>query len=150
MENFDSTNVSDSEKPFLKATDPFYPCSSYRAPYQDDCYYYSGRFIYRLKKEPYSALQVCLGLNQKLASTCVRGMAAGIIRDNLKNPENMEKICQSVPLQIRSCLKGAANYHIFMFDSKDKTQTQMCDKFLDLKVKKTCTEMVQESTINFE
>ena len=150
MENFDSANVSDSEKPFLKSTDPFYPCNKYKTPYLDDCYYYSGRYVYRLEKDPYLSLQKCLTLKNEFSALCVRGMAAGILRDNLTTPEKLEKICLSIASQLRSCLTGAVNYHIFMFDSKDKTQNEMCKKFTEFKLKKTCTELVQESKINFE
>lgn len=148
MENFDSANSPDSDKPFLNRSDPFYPCSSQQNPYKNACYYYSGRYIFRLNPDKDTALQTCLSLTTDMAMACVRGMSAGIVRSDLNNPEKMESVCQSVPKYFQSCVAGAVNYHIFMLDDKQKTQAQMCDKFVNFSYKKTCTTEVQESKIN--
>jgi len=147
MENFDSNNTPDDQKPFLKAADPFYPCLKYDAPFQDTCYYYSGRYIYKTIGEPLKALQKCNKIKTIFAQTCVRGMSAAILRSNLEEPANIENICNSVPDKIKSCLLGAVNYHLFIIKDSSKTQNDMCNSFKIPKNIEICTEQVKQSKI---
>ncbi len=145
MENFDSENVSDAKKPFLKSDDPIYPCSNYSDPYSDACYYYSGRYIFKQNKDdPKAALQKCITVKIN-SGTCIRGMSAGILRADLLNPNIMEDYCNSVPKYKSNCLQGAVNYHLFMFGNNDKTKTEMCNKFIDITNKNTCINLIAQS-----
>lgn len=147
MENFDSENVSDANKPFLKNDNPFYPCSVQKDPFADSCYYYSGRYLFKLNPNPENALSKCLELD-KFAATCVRGMAAGILRVDLFNPIKMEQYCQSIPKYKNSCLEGAVNYHLLMLDKPMDTQNEMCDKFQNSQNAKICTNLIAKSPFN--
>lgn len=147
MENFDSENVSDASKPFLKAENPFYPCSVQKNPFADSCYYYSGRYLFKLNPNPENALSKCLELD-KFAATCVRGMAAGILRVDLFNPDKMEKYCQSIPKYKNSCLEGAVNYHLLMLDKPMDTQNEMCNKFQNPQNSQICTNLIAKSPFN--
>ena len=147
MENFDSENVSDSKKPFLKPENPFYPCSLQKDPFADSCYYYSGRYLFKINPNPENALSKCLELD-KFAAACTRGMAAGILRIELFNPSKMEKYCQSIPKYKNSCLEGAVNYHLLMLDKPPDTQTEMCDKFQNYQNKQSCTNLIAKSPFN--
>ena len=147
MENFDSENVSDANKPFLKATDPFYPCSVQKDPFADSCYYYSGRYLFKLNPDPTNALSKCLEL-EKFGATCTRGMAAGILRVDLFNPDKMEKYCQSIPKYKNSCLEGAVNYHLLMLDKPLDTQNEMCNKFQNSQNRQICTNLIAKSPFN--
>ncbi len=145
MENFDSENIIDSKKPFLNPENPFYPCSNYPSPYNDTCYYYSGRYIFKVTKDPYLSLQKCSQANS-FAQTCIRGMSAGILRSDLLNPEKMEAYCKSVEAKYKnSCFQGSVNYYVLMFGKAEQTITEMCDKFQDESNKATCTNYANNS-----
>jgi|694.fasta_scaffold138359_4 hypothetical protein len=137
MENFDSENAPDSKKPFLKPQDPFYPCSNYSFPYSDACFYYSGRYLFKLNPDPISALQKCYEA-KNFAATCVRGMSAGILRSDLLNPQKMETYCLSINNHSNSCLQGAVNYHTLMFGDANKTINEMCNQFSNQNLKTNC------------
>ena len=145
MENFDSENTKDSNKPFLKPEDPFYPCSNYTSPYNDACYYYSGRYIFKQINDPVLALQKCDGAKGFIQS-CIRGMSAGILRSDLNSPEKMENYCNSVKTSYKgSCLQGSVNYYVLMFGSAEKTKTDMCNKFQNSGDKNLCSNYANSS-----
>jgi len=141
MENFDSENAPDSKKLFLKPTDPFYPCSNYTFPYSDACFYYSGRYLFKLNPDPYVALQKCYEA-KNFAATCVRGMSAGILRSDLLHPEKMQAYCQSIA---NSCLQGSVNYHVLMFGDANKTIAEMCNQFTVSALQNSCTNLANTS-----
>ena len=146
MENFDSENAEDSEKPFLNIEEPNQICPSYISPYRDSCFYYSGRYIFKSNKNPFDSLQTCSKTpTDNDDASCVRGMSAGIVRSDLLNPAKMEKVCESIPDYITSCLEGAVNYHLFMLRNETTTRTEMCDNFENPKNQTKCYILIKNS-----
>jgi hypothetical protein len=146
MENFDSENAEDSEKPFLNSTQPNEICSNYINPYRNACFYYSGRYIFKANKNPIDSLQICTQApTDQDSADCVRGMSAGILRSDLLNPSKMEKYCDSIPSFITSCLEGGVNYYLFMLKDESKARVEMCDKFEDSSNKSKCLQLIKKS-----
>ncbi len=146
MENFDSENAEDSEKPFLNTINPNEICPNYIAPYRDACFYYSGRFIFKSNKDPFDSLQLCKKApSDQDSANCVRGMSAGIIRSDLTQPSKMEKVCNSIPDFYTSCLEGAVNYHLFMLRDESKTRTEMCDSLVNSNNQTKCYNLIKSS-----
>lgn len=144
MENFDSENTDEDEKPDLKPGDPFYPCNEYSLPYIDACFYYSGRYLLKNIKDPFVSLQSCNRAGQYINS-CIRGMSAGIVRNDLLHPEKMEAYCSSVPYYLDSCLQGSVNYHVLMFTDSQKTISDMCSKFNNDQISNKCINFANNS-----
>jgi hypothetical protein len=146
MENFDSENAEDSEKPFLSSVEPNKICPNYINPYRSACFYYSGRYIFKTNKNPIDSLQLCKqSPTDQDSADCVRGMSAGILRSDLLNPWKMEKYCDSIPDFYTSCLEGGVNYHLFMLKEESKTRIEMCDKFENLANKSKCLQLIKKS-----
>jgi hypothetical protein len=146
MENFDSENADDTDKPYLYPEHPTTLCEDYTGGYKNACYYYSGRYIFKVVGEPYKALAQCTVIeetNNKI--TCVRGMSAGILRSDLYHPGKMEDYCNSVPIAKSNCLEGAVNYHLLMLNDENLTRTTMCDTFVDLANRNLCNTLVTNS-----
>jgi hypothetical protein len=146
MENFDSENTEDSEKPFLNTAEPNEICPNYENSFRNACYYYSGRYVFKTNKNPIDSLQICKQApTDQDSADCVRGMSAGILRSDLLNPSKMEKYCDSIPNFYTSCLEGGVNYHLFMLKDESKTRTEMCDKFENLVNKNKCLQLIKKS-----
>jgi hypothetical protein len=146
MENFDSENAEESEKPFLNSTKPNEICPNFINPYRNACFYYSGRYIFKANKNPIDSLQICTQApTDQDSADCVRGMSAGILRSDLLNPPKMEKYCDSIPSFITSCLEGGVNYYLFMLKDESKARVEMCDKFENPANKNKCLALIKKS-----
>jgi hypothetical protein len=146
MENFDSENAEDSEKPFLNINNPNEICPNYINPYRSACFYYAGRYIFKTNKNPIDSLQLCKQApTDQDSADCVRGMSAGILRSDLLKPAKMEKYCDSISNFYSSCLEGGVNYHLFMLKDESKTRVEMCDKFENSTNKNKCLALIKKS-----
>lgn len=146
MENYDAENADDADKSFLNPGDPAVLCTQYSGGYKSACYYYLGRYLLKITKDPYQALQKCTqsGDNTDI-TTCIRGMGAGIVRADLYHPEKMEDYCNSVPFAKSSCIQGAVNYHLLMISSETETRTSMCANFVNQANKNLCNSLIDSS-----
>jgi hypothetical protein len=145
MEIFDAENASDDAKLPLDEPNPTARCSKYNSLYQDTCYYYGGRFIFRQKKDPKIALSECLKFRSANRNSCVKGMSAGIVRANLFNAYKMEDFCPSAKDLKNTCYQGAVNYQLFIINDLNETKNNFCGKFKNNIEKSLCLNAIDNS-----
>jgi hypothetical protein len=146
MENFDSENVAQEEKPFLNPANPSGICDQNTGIYRNACYYYLGRYIFKQNGEPKASLQLCKQSGSVVdQQACVRGMGAGIVRTTLLQPTIMETYCDSIPDMKVQCMEGAVNYHLLLLKSSERTKNEMCLTFANSANQELCLQAISRS-----
>lgn len=141
MENFNSDQKLHGSK-FLKKDDPFYPCREQASVHKDNCYLYAPVYYLSLHKNDYTAtLDWCRGSEKDYQDTCIYGVGSQIMKENINNPELVEKICMSNGLsQTAPCIQGMIGLYINHYGSLDPAET-VCGK-LKITNRKHCYKTV--------
>jgi hypothetical protein len=145
MELFDSDNSTDEEKPNLIQDDPSSICYEYKVIYQDSCYYYASRYIYKKTSDPILTLQNCQNIRTNDINGCIKGAGSAIIRANLRSPFVIEKYCPLIPTHKSLCFQSAVDYHIFILQNPEETKSNFCNKLASQEDKEICQEAIKKS-----
>ncbi len=129
MENFNVDQKLHISK-YVKAQEPFYPCTEQKYEYKADCYLYAPTYFLSLNKNKYvEALTLCKTAEKEFQLTCISGVGSQTIKENINNPTSVESICiQAGSLEEQNaCITGMVGLYINHFGGLDEAK-QLCNK----------------------
>ena len=149
MENFNVDQKLHVSK-FLNPNDPFYPCGEQASDQKADCYLYAPIYYLSLHKNDYKgALKWCEGTELPYESTCVQGVGAQAIKENLNTPKFVEQICMNGrSAQVGACIRGMVGLFINHHGSLEPAQ-DLCEK-LRITNREACYDAIELSSPLFE
>lgn len=106
MENFVAEEEVHATE-WRRDDDSFYPCDANVADGTADCYLYAPVWYLERHDDDYgAAFEWCVGADA-YASTCVRGIGAQAMKDNVADPEAAAAICTNATRDLREdCIAG--------------------------------------------
>ena len=149
MENFNSDSVIHPSE-FLSEEDLFYPCPEMARRHKKHCYAYAPTHYLSKNPTDYSgALKWCKKAESGFRSTCVYGVGAQAMKENINDPESVESLCmRSERKQIASCVKGMVQQYIFHYGVLGPAE-QLCNTIEESNVK-ACKQTVKANAHYFE
>ncbi len=138
MENFNTDEVLHPSR-FLDPSDPLLPCPFEPQHYKADCYLYAPVYYLTLHKNDYAgALAWCDLAEVNFRLSCVQGVGAQTMKENILDPHFTERICMSGGEEKKnSCISGMVglfiNHHGALRPALDMCATlqeenrQMCE-----------------------
>lgn len=150
MENFNTDQKLHPSR-FLKATDPFYPCADQKQEYKGDCYLYAPTYFLSLHKNKYhNALSWCRSAEKAFRVTCIQGVGAQTMKEQLDRPVFVESVCSfGTSKEEAVCIAGAVDLYINHYGSP-KPAKNLCMK-LEKQNQAICNEVIKqaEDTMKF-
>ncbi len=148
MENF-NTDQKLHPSDYLKADDPSYPCAEQASAQKPFCYYYAPQYYLSLYPDQYSqALNWCQSLDNAGKVSCVRGVGARLVKQNINRIEFVENECVNGSGEyLRSCIDGVVGFYMNNFDSYD-SGVELCKKLSD-RTRETCNTSVEARKVLF-
>jgi len=149
MENF-NTDQKIHPSEFLSEEDLFYPCTEVARRHKKHCYAYAPTHYLSKNPNDYSgALSWCRKAESGFRLTCVYGVGAQAMKENINDQELVESLCmQGERKQIAPCVKGMVQQYIFHYGALEPAE-QLCGTLNESNTK-SCIRTVKRNAHYFE
>ena len=149
MENFNSDSVIHPSE-FLSEEDLFYPCPEMARRHKKHCYAYAPTHYLSKNPTDYSgALKWCKKAESGFRSTCVYGVGAQAMKENINDQELVESLCmQGARKQTVPCVKGMVQQYIFHFGALEPAE-KLCPTLKESNTN-SCIRTVKRNAHYFE
>jgi hypothetical protein len=140
MENFNVDQKLHVSK-FVKADEPFYPCTEEKTAYKD-CYLYAPTYYLSLHKNKYTdAITICKTAEKEYQLICISGVGSQAIKEHINNPALVESVCmQGSSEETSACIAGMVGLYINHFGGV-KEAKELCPK-LEKSNQTTCEQTI--------
>lgn len=137
MENFNVDQKLHISK-YLDPSNPFFPCNIQDENIKEQCYIYAPIYYLSLNPREYiNALTWCETTELGFTKICTHGVGSQAMKENIDNPEIVEKICESGTIgQKTSCIMGMTTLYINHYGELGAGK-KLCNK-LNFSNKSTC------------
>lgn len=127
MENFGSDAIYHPSE-YVDAADQHAICRAQRGPgHKGPCYFYAPLYYLNQHSRAYDdAFSLCADAEAEYQSTCVKGTASRVTKENIFRISYAENLCAKQGEFRRACAEGIGSYHYTHYSSPEKTRL-MCE-----------------------
>lgn len=140
MENVDSLSSNTHPSRYIKADDPYFPCTILGSRYQGECYTYG--LSHRFQSDTPKSFEVCAGAPAVHLKGCIRLTGLHVVMA-VENPKKILEKCSNAryPDFAKECILGAAASLATRFGFDSELPSSLC-QLVSLDQKSECYQTV--------